>query len=141
MIDIEMTVDLQAPAAARAALEKKIERGLDVAMDKLLKATEEAQILAYTATDNPPRPSGSTYIRTFTLQSASRTERTGRSLRNMSGRWYVDLGVAPYGPDVLGPRSQQESIHQGRWKSTEDVEDEVVEAAPKIIEESINANL
>lgn len=139
MINIEISVDIQAAADARAAIERRIEKQLDSALDKLLDKTEQIQILAYTADANPPRPPGSTYVRTFRLQSASKKERGGRTLQNMSGRWSVDLSVARYGREVVGSRSEQDPIHRGRWKSTEEVEEELLEAAPAIIEEELNA--
>ena len=116
------------------AQETQIERRLNAAVDDVLSFIEQAQILAYTATGNPPLPAGSSYQRTFTLQSASRTERTGERLPDISGRWWVDLGVAPYGEDVLGLRADQAAMFQNRWKSQEDVEREAQRAAPGIVE-------
>ena len=134
MIHVEMSVDIQAPGKIRRFLERRIEGQLDRTMDRLLEKTEKIQILAYTADDKPAKPPGSNYERTFTLRESSETERTGHTLRNMSGRWYA---TAPYARYVLGSRAEQANVHRGRWKATETVEEELTDAAPDIIEKEL----
>lgn len=131
MVLIEYDIPLGQVEAEIQAQQRRIETGLSGAIDDLLKFIEQGQILAYTGSGNPPLPAGSDYQRTFTLQSASRTERTGE----FSGRWYVDEGIAPYGQEVLGPQADQAAIHRGRWKTVEDVERETAAAAERIIQE------
>lgn len=123
---INYTVDLSQYPQAIDQVEKQIDDALDRSVDGLLKLIEETQIKAYTADAYPSRPSGSTYIRSFDLQGSSKTERTGK----FSGRWYTDLD---YSDKVLGSRHEQVPIHTGRWKSKEQVEAEVEEQAPIII--------
>lgn len=132
-----MSVDIRAADDVRATIEKRIEVGLDKAMDRLLEQTEQAQVLTYTRTAHPTPPPGSTYERTFTLRRASKKRRPGRTLRNMVGEWYIDESIADYGPYVIGSEAEQAEIHRGRWKGTEDVEQELEQAAPAIIEEEL----
>ena len=117
--------------------ERRLERQLNAGVDDVLKFIENEQILAYGADSNPARPPGSRYVRTFDLQSASETERTGTKLPDISGVWRVNLSKARYGEKVLGTRQQQAPIHRGRWKSKTDVENAAKEAAPGIIEEHL----
>ena len=57
--------------------------------------------------DSPPKPAGSTYVRTFTL---ARTVTHEVERGNFLARVGTDLG---YGPHVIGPN--QAAIHKGRW--------------------------
>lgn len=113
---------------------RKIGAALNEAVDDVLKFIRQDQVESYTATGNPPRPAGSDYVRTFTLQRASETERTGSQLPNISGEWRVNESVAPYAPYVVGTRAEQARIHRGRWKSRTQIEQEAREAAPAIVE-------
>lgn len=117
--------------------ERDIEANLNTAVDKILDLVENSQIKSYTAGGNPTRPSGSTYVRTFTLQAASEKERTGSKLPDISGVWRANEGKARYAPYVLGSRAEQAPVHQGRWKALEDVIAEVEEKAPGIIREQL----
>lgn len=118
--------------------ERSIEDDLNTAVDKILDLVENSQIKSYTAGGNPARPSGSTYVRTFTLQAASEKERTGRKLPDISGVWRANEGKARYAPYVLGSRAEQAPVHRGRWKALEDVVKEVEERGPEIIKEQLN---
>lgn len=114
---------------------RRIERGLNAAVDELLTEVENTQILKYTASAFPTsRPS---YDRTFRLQSASVTRRTSTKLPTISGVWSADEAKAPAARFVLGKKSQQARIHRGRWKSTEEVEAAVKGKAPGIIQEHL----
>lgn len=138
-VDVTITVDVAALKNLERVSERRIEAGLNRVVDKLLEETEKAQILAYTATDQPPLPPGSDYERTFQLKSASKTRRTGRILGDISGEWYVDPDRAPYGKYVLGLQSQQADIHRGRWKSVEQVIRELEQAAPGVVERELRS--
>jgi hypothetical protein len=120
--------------------ELRIERRLNSGVDRILDTIEAAQIGSYQAGSNPARPPGSTYIRTFDLQRASKKQRTRRILPEISGVWSVDEGKVRYGDYVLGTRAQQARIHRGRWKSKTEVEKEAKEKAPQIIEEELRKN-
>ena len=139
-----MSVDFtyQIPEAEIQAVilrkEKSIEDNLNTAVDKTLDLVENSQIKASTAGGNPTRPSGSTYVRTFTLQQASEKERTGTRLPDISGVWRANEGKARYAPYVIGSRAEQADVHRGRWKALEDVIAEVEEKAPGIIREQLN---
>lgn len=111
----------------------RVERGLEAAVDDLLDFVEKAQVHAYTSSASPAQPPGSTYERTFTLRRSSKKRRTGR----FSGIWETDEGIASYDRYVIGKRSEQANIHRGRWKSTQEVEQELEREAPKIIEAKI----
>ena len=117
--------------------ELRIERNLNNAVDLILDEIEAAQIGSYGANSNPTKPPGSTYIRTFDLQHASKKQRTRRILPEISGEWSVDETKVRYGDYVLGTRSQQARIHRDRWKSRNEVEAEVKEKAPGIIQEEL----
>lgn len=117
---------------------RRIETGLNRAVDELLELTANTQILKYSASAFPTPPPGSTYTRTFTLQSASETRRTSTKLPVISGEWSANEGKAKHARFVLGKRSQQARIHRGRWKSQEEVEKEVKGAAQAIIKKHVN---
>jgi len=117
--------------------ELRIERNLNDAVDRILDTIEDAQIGSYGANSNPSKPPGSTYIRTFDLQRASKKQRTRRVLPEISGIWSVDESKVRYGDYVLGTRTQQAAIHRGRWKSKTDVEKEAKNKAPQIVEEEL----
>lgn len=120
------------------ANQRRIETALNLAVDDILKYIEQDQIKAYTAAGNPPQPAGSQYVRTFTLQRASETHRTGTRLPDISGEWLVNEGIARYGPYVVGTRAEQARIHRGRWRSKTQIEAEAKVAAPAIIERRLN---
>ena len=117
--------------------QRRIERDLNAAVGDLLIFAGLVQAESYLSTSMPALPPGSIYERTFTLREASKTRRTGTHLPDISGEWYIDEGIAPYGEDVIGPRAKQKPIHQGRWKSQEDIEAEVKAKAPEIIQENL----
>ena len=119
------------------AEQRRIERGLNGAVDDLLTFAGLVQAEGYLSTSMPALPPGSTYERTFTLREASKARRTGTRLPDISGEWYIDEGIAPYGEGVIGPRAKQKSIHKGRWKSQEDIEAAVKAKAPEIIGEHL----
>ena len=119
------------------AQQRRIERGLNGAVDDLLTFAGLVQAESYLSTSMPALPPGSAYERTFTLRDASKTRRTGTHLPDISGEWYIDEGIAPYGEDVIGPRAKQKPIHKGRWKSQEDIESAVKAKAPEIIGEHL----
>lgn len=135
---ITYEVPLNQVRAEIEAHERRIEAALNEARDDILKFIENDQIKAYTATGNPPRPPGSDYQRTFTLQRASETVVTGSKLPDISGEWRVNESIAPYGPYVVGTRQEQAKIHRNRWKSRGQIEAEAKEAAPAIIERRLN---
>lgn len=131
---ITYTIPVGETEAELKAGEKWLEARLNEAIGDMLKFIEQDQIKAYTATGNPPRPAGSDYVRTFTLQRASETKRTGTQLPDISGEWLVNESVARYAPYVVGSRAEQARIHRGRWKSRTQIEAEAREAAPAIVE-------
>ena len=65
--------------------------------------------LASYTQDSPPKPAGSTYVRTFTLarQITHKVERG-----NFLARVGTNLG---YGKYVIGAPGDQAAIHAGRW--------------------------
>jgi hypothetical protein len=116
------------------AIRRKTEAGLNAAVDELLDYAGKVQVESYTSAANPTKPPGSNYQRTFNLQRASSKVRLGKTMPNISGRWYVNEGIAAYGKYVVGKRRQQASIHRGRWKSLEEIEAAVKEKAPQAME-------
>lgn len=125
---------------ATAAVENGVdwlEAGLNETVDELLRLVELAQIHKYTSSNFPALPGGSRYRRTFDLRDASQTERTGDKLPDISGVWSVDEGKARYGKFVLGTRQEQAPIHRGRWKSRDEVEQEIQEKVSEIVEEKL----
>lgn len=122
------------------AEQRRIERGLNGAADDLLTLAGLVQAESYLSTSMPALPPGSAYERTFTLREASKTRRTGTHLPDISGEWYIDEGIAPYGEDVIGPKAKQKPIHQGRWKSQEGIEAAVEAKAPEIIKERLRSS-
>ncbi len=119
------------------AEERLIERKLNAGVDDVLVFAGLVQAESYLSTSMPALPPGSEYERTFTLREASKSRRTGEHLPDIGGEWYIDEGIAPYGEDVIGPRAKQKPIHQGRWKSQEDIEAAVKAKAPEIIQEHL----
>lgn len=117
-----------------ARLEQLLAPALVEALGGILEAIEQAQILSYTASSNPGKLD---YERTFTLRDASRKRTTRTTLPHISGEWYADEGVADYAEYVIGAEEDQAEIHQGRWKSLEDVVAEVEQEAGSIIKEAI----
>lgn len=133
-----VAVIVEIPTQAVAAviqdeIRRNIAPGLNQITDEVLDLIAQAQILSYTATAGPPKPAGSTYERTFRLQSASRSKRTGDHLPDISGEWYADESVAEYAKYVLGSEAEQAAIHRGRWKSEEDVAAQVQRKIPGLV--------
>lgn len=120
----------EVPAQVNAASVRSVIKTLDV--------IEAEQIKAYTSSSNPPQPSGSEYVRTFDLQRSSKT-RKPKNVRNrksvVEGQWWSE-GV-DYAQLVLGTKSQQASIHAGRWKSLEDVAETADKALSKFMGEEL----
>jgi hypothetical protein len=116
---------------------KHIEAGLNDAVDELLDLAANTQILKYSASAFPAPPPSSTYSRTYTLQGASETRRTSTRLPVISGEWSANEAKAKHAKYVLGKRAQQAKIHRGRWKSTEEVEREIKQAAPAIVQRNL----
>lgn len=114
-----------------------IERGLNEAVDELLQMTAQAQALSYTATANPAPPSGSTYRRTFDLREASETQKLSSRLPVVSGEWIANEAKARYAKYVIGSLADQARIHQGRWKSLEEVTQEINEKAPDVVKKHV----
>ena len=83
------------------------------------KAVHE-RLSGYTQS-KPPKPSGSTYIRTFTLKDSIQftVKPFGQS---GEGRVYTALDYAPY---VIGHESQV-TLHMGRWWTEKSVADEMI---------------
>ena len=129
-VKIDMDVDINVTKATLKEVEKQIRLQMDKGMDALLVEIEDIQITSYTGDAKPTKPPGSTYIRTFELKESSRTEITNRTKRTIEGRWYTDLDYAKF---VLGTVGEQDNIHRGRWKSTEEVEEILTRDAPAII--------
>ena len=129
-----MQVDLREADIAIDDTGDDIEQRLSGLVDDLLDATESIQVLRYTATAFPALPANSSYRRSFRLRDASRKRRTGR----LSGEWFIDESEADYGRFVVGSQSEQAAIHRGRWLSTEQVEAEIQEQGPALIEQEFN---
>jgi hypothetical protein len=120
---------------------RHIEAGLNKSVDDLLALAANTQILKYTASANPAPPPASTYTRTNTLKGASQTRRTSSNLPEISGVWSVDESKAPYAQYVIGSYFLQSRIHRNRWKSKQDITEEVQKAAPGIIKKHIKGQL
>ena len=116
---------------------RRIEAGLNAAVDELLDLVEGTQILKYSTSAFPAPPPGSTYTRTFALQGASETRRISAKLPMISGEWSANEAKAKHAKYVLGKKSQQAKIHRGRWMPTEDVEASVKAKAPAIVERNL----
>ena len=127
--DLDISVGLEEAFVVIDSVSDEVVEVLSESVDDLLGLVEETQIHKYTQEQYPSKPSGSTYVRTFTLRSSSRKHRTGP----MSGEWYADTEQAPYAPDVIGTLSEQADIHRGRWLATEQVEAVVIDKAPAVI--------
>ena len=134
VILIEVETDLD-----RGMIDRRLTDALNRGMDKILDTVELIQAHKYLSDALPQRPSGSTYKRTFRLRRASRKQRTGYSLDNIGGIWYVDEGAADYAPEVIGPRAEQKPIHRGRWLSLEEIAEQAERLAPGILQEEIDA--
>ncbi len=109
-------------------------RGLDALLSRLDKApvqklanealTESTKVvhqrLSRYTQSYPPKPSGSTYIRTFTLRDSIQftVKPFGAS---GEGRVYTALDYAPY---VIGHESQV-ALHMGRWWTEKSVAEEM----------------
>lgn len=119
-----------------ARIKREIEKALVEASKKILDLIEDAQIHRYTLTSNPALPSGSRYERTFVLRQSSRKKLTKVTLPTIRGTWRA---IAPYAADVLGSRAQQTPMFSNRWKSTEDVEEQVGPQAEKIVQQELEA--
>lgn len=112
-----------------------LEKELNEATDELLKLIAQAHF--YTATGNPSQPAGSTYNRTFDLRDAGETKIISSRLPVISGQWQVNESKARYARYVIGSRADQAAIHQGRWKSLEEVTQEINEKAPDVVKKHI----
>lgn len=112
---------------------KGLEQSLIKATEELLELTAQAQATSYTANANPSRPPGSEYRRTFSLQRASETRIISSRLPVISGVWRANEGKARYASSVIGSRADQAQVHRGRWKSLEEVAQEINEKAPDIV--------
>jgi hypothetical protein len=104
----------------------KLEKDLNTANEELLKLVTQAHF--YTATGNPSRPAGSEYQRTFNLRDAGEI---------VGDTWRVNESVARYARYVIGSRADQATIHRGRWKSLEEVTQDINEKAPGIVKKHI----
>lgn len=115
---------------------REIEAAAVRGVEKALKALEEVQATSYEANSNPAKPAGSRYQRTFALKRASRTRILNPRFPTIIGRWDLD-GSIDYGEKVIGPASDQDPIHRGRWKSEEEVLEIWEPMAPQIIDDEI----
>lgn len=129
MIAISASIGERQVEAALDETSQGIEGKLSNVVDRLLNVIEATQIGAYTENASPAKPAGSAYERTFELKRSSRKIHPTGSLR---GEWRTDLAYARF---VLGRQSEQAAIHRGRWKSVEEVEQQVEQIGPDIIRE------
>ena len=83
------------------------------AVESGMKAMAEKQVEVYTQNARPPKPGGSTYIRTFRLQESSTRDIEKLTLREVIGLW---LTGAAYASFVVGRPGEQAGIHEGRWR-------------------------
>lgn len=125
---------------ARADIDRitnQIQSQLNAAVDEILEFIPTVQIQDYSATAHPSLRRRQKYVRTFNLRDSSKTERISTNLPEISGRWFVDETIAPYGVWVLGLPSEQAKAHRGRWKSKTNVENQTKKIAPLIIEKHL----
>ncbi len=127
---LEMIVDKK--ALARLGSKLKFNRGLKKVIKAALRLIEKEQIKNYTLTLRPKRPPNSKYRRTFKLKKSSRKSVPKTADKGWIGIWDTD-GSADYDKYVLGTRNQQAAIHRGRWKSEEEVIENV---GPKLEKET-----
>ena len=131
-IIIEYEIPIEDISRLTADYNRQAQKKLIGAVSEILTAIEEAQILKYTGTTDPPLPAGSRYVRSFALRETSQKEIKSRDLPEITGEWST-TGAAAYDRYVLGPREDQAAIHRGRWKSTEEVEKEIEHQAEEIV--------
>jgi len=95
-----------------------VQKWANEALAESTKAVHE-RLSEYTQT-KPPKPAGSTYIRTFTLKDSIQftIKPFGTS---GEGRVYTALDYAPY---VIGHESQV-ALHMGRWWTEKSVAEEM----------------
>lgn len=135
---LNVTITITGDAAAIGRISKGTEDALNRGLDKILVAVELTQILKYTTGAFPAPPRGSTYRRTFKTRRASRTRRTGRRLPgDIGGQWWIDPDAAPWGEELMGPRSKQAAIHAGRWLSEEEIAEQAEQFGPVILDEEL----
>lgn len=137
---LTITIEIPVKQFAKSAdlAQKEIQTRLVAGVNAILDLIEATQIHKYTAAGEPDQPTGSTYVRTFTLRRSSRKEIKRRRLPIIQGLWSSDLNEAPYNKYVIGPLNEQAPIHRDRWKSIEEVVTEVEEKAPQIVEDKLN---
>ncbi|GIK36566.1 MAG: hypothetical protein BroJett011_03990 [Chloroflexota bacterium] len=138
-VKIEYSVDVREMFSFVRAYPQRLTDVLLDALDELMEAAELIQVKKYTATTDPAPPAGSEYERTFTLQRASQTRRIHETLPNIEGEWYLAEEEAPYGKYVVGPWADQAKIHRRRWKSTGQVEKQIKQIAPGLIQQKVDS--
>jgi len=78
-----------------------------------MKAMAEFQVESYGGNSRPPKPEGSTYIRTFELKDSSTRDIEKLTLREVIGLWRTGAAYASF---VVGEQADQAGVHQGRWR-------------------------
>lgn len=130
IIDIRVDADNET-ARLTAAYRRQMQAALIGVVEDTMDAIEAAQIHKYTINSDPALPAGSDYVRSFTLRDTSQKRITNRELPEIRGEWSTS-GAAAYDQYVLGSRNEQAAIHRGRWKSTEEIEEEIAPLADEI---------
>jgi len=114
-----VTMEIRGLDALIRRLDKApVKKWANEALTDSVKAVHE-RLSEYTQT-KPPKPSGSTYIRTFTLKDSIQFSITPFGTSG-EGRIYTALDYAPY---VIGHESQV-ALHMGRWWTEKSVAEEM----------------
>ena len=151
LLDIDVDIKPTFKTVARA-ITGDLKRVNQLFVKNLLDEVELTQIQGYTLNSMPDPPSKagakkrgkggrfvkadrvfSTYRRTFDLRRSSRRQINSVTNFGVEAKWHTELDYAPF---VLGTKSQQAKIHEGRWKSTEEVSAAVEKKTDAIYEES-----
>jgi hypothetical protein len=114
-------------------IEKRFKKTHQGVTKDLLDEIELTQIQSYLSGSMPAPPPGSTYKRTFTLRGSSRRKVKRVTSRVIDAEWFTNLDYAPF---VIGELADQAKVHQGRWKSLEEVVKKVEGKIPDIYEEN-----
>ncbi len=83
------------------------------AVESGMKAMAEFQVESYSQNARPPKPEGSTYIRSFRLQDSSTQDIEKLTLREVIGLWRTGAAYASF---VVGKPGDQADVHEGRWR-------------------------
>lgn len=116
LVELEFEIDQRSIDKMSKQSKRVIEKAAAIAVERMVKRVEDATLITqYTQNARPAKPAGSTYIRTFRLQSSSET-RLVRDTFPIEARWEAKTEYASF---VIGMAEDQAEIHKGRWPSLE----------------------